>query len=186
MGVGLVGTLCGAWVCAGKRAWLVWTGLHGTPPCFSSCLTRHSFPSVIFAAFPLVFGALRASSAPAFQSILAVWLFNTLILSVLLGYPAFRSMQAKPFKYMSSSALCFTLMSVIRHSSGDNCKLSGRRQYFACIIDDAPQFSCIMSVYNSTVVGGYDCQRLIPTVRAAQPYGCPPAGMCQRCQVDRA
>ncbi len=116
VGVRLVGALCGAWVCAGKRVWLVWTGLHGTPPRFSSCLTRHSFPSVIFAAFPLVFGALRASSAPALQSILAVWLFNTLTLSVLLGYPAFRSKQAKPFKYMSSSALCFTLVSVIRHS----------------------------------------------------------------------
>lgn len=104
--VGLVGALCGAWVCAGKRAWLVLAGLHATPPrfpsclslqfhppCFPSCLTRHSLPSVIFAAFPLVFGVLCAPSAPALQSVLAVWLFNILTLSALLGYPAFRAMQ---------------------------------------------------------------------------------------------
>ena len=143
--VGLVGALCGTELCAGKRAWLVLAGLHGTPPrfpsclslqfhppcfpsclslqpsppcfpsclslqfnppcfhsclslqfhppCFPSCLTRHSFPSVIFAASPLVFGALCAPSAPALQSILAVWLFNILTLSALLGYPAFRAMQ---------------------------------------------------------------------------------------------
>ena len=85
VGVGLVGALCGTELCAGKRAWLVLAGLHGTPPrfpsclslqfhppCFPSCLTRHSLPLVIFAAFPLVFGALCAPSAPALQSILAV------------------------------------------------------------------------------------------------------------------
>ena len=102
----MAGALCGTELCAGKRAWLVLAGLHGTPPrfpsclslqpsppCFPSCLTRHSLPSVIFAAFPLVFGALRAPSAPALQSILAVWLFNILTLSALLGYSAFCAMQ---------------------------------------------------------------------------------------------
>ena len=93
VGVGLVGALCGAWVCAGKRAWLSNSSLRPCPPRFPSCLTRHSLPSVIFAAFPLVFGALRAPSAPALQSIFAVCLFNILTLSVLLGYPAFRAMQ---------------------------------------------------------------------------------------------
>ena len=119
MGVGLVGALCGTELCAGKRVWLALAGLHGTPPrfpsclslqfhplrfpscltlqfhppCFPSCLTRHSFPSVIFAAFTPVFGALRAPSAPALQSIFAVWLFNILTLSALLGYPAFRPMR---------------------------------------------------------------------------------------------
>ena len=72
VGLGLVGALCLAWGSAGKRGWLVWTGLHGTPVRFPSCLTRHSFPSVIFAAFPLVFSALRAPSAPALQSVLGV------------------------------------------------------------------------------------------------------------------
>ena len=89
VGVGLVGALCGAWVCAGKRAWLVLAVLHGTPPRFPSglspqfhpprfpsCLTCHSFPSVIFAAFTLVFGALRAPSAPALQSVLGVCASN--------------------------------------------------------------------------------------------------------------
>lgn len=106
VGVGLVGALCGTELCAGKRAWLSHSSLQPSPPRFPSslslqfhpprfpfCLTRHSFPSVIFAAFPLVFGALRAPSAPALQSILGVWLFNTLTLSALLGYPAFRAMQ---------------------------------------------------------------------------------------------
>ena len=67
VGVGLVGALCGTELCAGKRAWLVLAGLHGTPPRFPSCLSfqfhppcfpsglsLHSFPSVIFAAFPHV------------------------------------------------------------------------------------------------------------------------------------
>ena len=119
VGVGLVGALCGAWVCAGKRVWLVLAGLHGTPPrfpsclslqfhplrfpsclslqfhppCFPSYLTRHSLPSVIFAAFPLVFGALRAPSAPALQSILAVCPLDILTLSALLRCPAFRAIQ---------------------------------------------------------------------------------------------
>ena len=115
----MTGALCGTELCTGKRGWLVLAGLHGTPlrfpsclclqfhpprfpsclslqfhpPCFPSYLTRYSLPSVIFAAFPLVFGALRAPSAPALQSILAVWLFNILTLSVLLECPAFRAMQ---------------------------------------------------------------------------------------------
>ena len=102
VGVGLVGALCGTELCAGKRAWLVLAGLHGTPPrfpsclslqfhppcfpsclslqfhppCFPSCLTCHSFPSVISAAFTLVFGALRAPSAPALQSVLGVCASN--------------------------------------------------------------------------------------------------------------
>ena len=91
--VGLVGALCGTELCAGKRAWLPHGALQPSPPRFPSCLTRHSLPSVISAGFPLVFGALRAPSAPALQSILAVWLFNTLTFSVLLGYPAFCAMQ---------------------------------------------------------------------------------------------
>ena len=119
VGVGLVGALCGTELCAGKRAWFPHSSLQPSPPrfpsclclqfhpprfpsClslqshpprFPSCLTRHSLRSVIFAAFPPVFGALRAPSAPALQSILAVWLFNILTLSVLLECPAFRAMQ---------------------------------------------------------------------------------------------
>ena len=104
--VGLVGALCGAWVCAGKRAWLPHSSLQPSPPrfpsrlslqfhppCFPSCLTRHSFPSVIFAVSPLVFGALRAPSAPALQSILAVCPFDILTLSALFKCPAFCAMQ---------------------------------------------------------------------------------------------
>ena len=93
VGMGLVGALCGTELCAGKRAWLPHSSLQPSPPRFPSCLTRHSFPSVIFAASPPVFGALRAPSAPALQSILAVWLVNILTLSALLGYPAFRTMR---------------------------------------------------------------------------------------------
>ena len=63
------------------------------PPCFPSYLTRYSLPSVIFAAFPLVFGALRAPSAPALQSILAVCPLDILTLSALLRCPAFRAIQ---------------------------------------------------------------------------------------------
>ena len=35
-GLGLVGALYLAWGSAGKRGWLVWTGLHGTPVRFPS------------------------------------------------------------------------------------------------------------------------------------------------------
>ena len=35
VGVGLVGALCGTELCAGKRAWLVLAGLHGTPTVLS-------------------------------------------------------------------------------------------------------------------------------------------------------
>ena len=89
----MAGALCGTELCAGKRAWLPHGALQPSPPRFPSCLTRYSLPSVIFAAFPLVFGALLAPSAPALQSIFAVWLFNILTLSALLGYPAFRPMR---------------------------------------------------------------------------------------------
>ena len=51
VGVGLVSALCGAWVCAGKRAWLVLAGLHGTPPRFPSCLTLLSHPPVSASSF---------------------------------------------------------------------------------------------------------------------------------------
>ena len=47
MGVELVGALCGAWVCAGKRAWLVLAGLHGTPPRFPSCLSPQFHPTAL-------------------------------------------------------------------------------------------------------------------------------------------
>ena len=36
VGVRLVGALCLAWGSAGKRGWLVWSGLHGTPVRFPS------------------------------------------------------------------------------------------------------------------------------------------------------
>lgn len=114
----MAGALCGTELCAGKRAWLPHSSLQPSPPrfpsclslqssppcfpsclslqfhppCFPSCLTRHSLPSVIFAAFTLVFGALRASSASALQSILAVCPFDILTLSALLKCPAFRAM----------------------------------------------------------------------------------------------
>ena len=92
-GVGWTSALCGTELCAGKRAWLPHGALQPSPPRFPSCLTRHSFPSVIFAVSSLVFGALLAPSAPALQSILAVGPFDILTLSALLGYPAFRAMQ---------------------------------------------------------------------------------------------
>ena len=44
VGVGLVGALCGTELCAGKRAWLVLAGLHGTPPRFPSCLSLQFHP----------------------------------------------------------------------------------------------------------------------------------------------
>ena len=94
VGVGLVGTLCGAWVCAGKRVWLVFAGLHGTPPRFPSCLSLQFHPPCFPSCLSL------QSSPPRFPSYLSLQFHPPC-------FPSYLSLQFHPPCFPSCLSLQF-------------------------------------------------------------------------------
>ena len=95
VGVGLVGALCGTELCAGKRAWLVLAGLHGTPPRFPSGLSLQfhppRFPSCLSLQFHPTALSLRSQPpvSPTVLSFLSQPPVSPTMLSLLYHPPLF-------------------------------------------------------------------------------------------------